>query len=156
MIWNEGHRAPIAAGIILTLLNAPYPTASASEESTLITWRLPREQIQKMRDELQLKDGTFTPDETTQDDTKGLPLIYFVAGVVTLPALVSAIATAVRDVWCGGVLVEETDDGLTVSCEPSISIGTVVVRDKNGVKVHQSDNFKDPSPLLKALGKLRS
>ena len=67
----------------------------------------------------------------------------------------SAISTATRDVWCGGAVVEEKDDELMISCEPALGTGTVVIRDKNGVKVQHFDDVKDPSSLLEALGKLR-
>ncbi|MGI9509944.1 MAG: hypothetical protein ACR2QJ_11435 [Geminicoccaceae bacterium] len=157
MALNCRHRPIIAVGTILIFMTTVHFAALAAADKTAqISWRLPRDHLPEIRDELRLRDGTFTPDEASQDDTKGLPLIYVVAGIVALPSLVSAISTAVRDVWCGGAVVQEKDGELIISCEPALGTGTVVVRDKNGVKVQHFDDVKDPSSLLEALGKLRA
>ena len=151
-MFNHFRASRVVVAVVVSL--AATAGGVPAEEAVRILWRVPRDHVAEVRDELRL-EGTITPDATTRDESRGLPLIYVFAGLVTLPSLVSAIGTAVRDVVCGGVVVENTDEGLAIRCEPSLGVGTVIVRSADEIKVERFNEVRDPSSLLEALNKLR-
>jgi hypothetical protein len=158
------HRNVLAARFVLAVLVGLTATrgeageqtvrGEAGEQTVRIQWRVPRAQVVDLREDLQL-DGTITPDRTTIDESRGLPLIYVFAGLAALPSLVTAIRTAVRDVVCGGVVVEDTGEELAIRCEPSLGVGTIIIRSIDGTRVERFEEVQDPSSLLDALTRLR-
>jgi hypothetical protein len=155
MARQYDHCCLVKPCLVAALVGSMATSEAIANESVRIEWGVPRDLVAEVRDELHL-DGTITGDKTTASDSKGLPLIYIFAGFVSLPSLVSAIRTAIRDVTCGGVVVEETGGELAIRCEPSLGVGTVVIRDAQGTRIERFEEVREPGPLLDSLTRLGS
>lgn len=144
-----------ARGLLLALAPALFlPVHAMAADRAAIDWPVPRALVAELRDEMDFAGEDIEPDLASVDDTRGLPLIYLFVGLVALPDLVRGIQAAVRDVTCGGVLVEESDDGLDIRCVPALGVGTVVVRQRDGVTVERFEQVDSQAPLLEAITKL--
>ena len=60
------------------------------DESITIQWRVPREQVPTVRDNLNFQ-GEIVPDKSTIEDDRGLPLVYIFVGVVTLGSVAKTV-----------------------------------------------------------------
>lgn len=150
--WRSNLAGRLFVASILSCI--PFSEQLDAQDRVQIEWRVPRENVSVLREDL-VFDGQITPDPATAQDTKGLPLIYVFVGLVALPDLVTGITNAVREVACGGAVIELDGEGLSIRCEPALGLNTVVVRDADGVDIKQFDQTNDPSRLLQALEDLR-
>lgn len=147
---------------VVTLIASSWVVAAvgsvslaANSDQINIHWRVPREDVGMVREQLRFA-GQITPDETTRDDNRGLPLIYVFAGFVSLPYLVDALIAAARGATCGGVVIDGAASDITIVCEPRLDGGIVVVRSPEGIEVQRFEMLPDPSDLLGALNTLKA
>ena len=142
----------------LSICLAPFPnyyyilgfsesSAADVSEEVNIKWEMPRELVAVIKKKFG-SSGAIEPKSGQSVDTKALPLIYIVAGLISLPSLIEAITDAIRDIRCGGVVIIPGNGDLRISCEPKIQSGTVVIYDKSKVDIIKiSDGGKEIDDL---------
>jgi hypothetical protein len=142
--------ATVALGLPLIIAHQ-----SRAQQSVNIVWNVPRGQATTIRETLDFK-GEVTPDRSTNQDAKGLPLLLIFAGIASLPSLAAALAAVYKDVRYGGVVVKARGGNLEITNDPRLSGGTMVVYGDNGVEVYQASREKevDTNDLLKSLAEV--
>lgn len=120
-------------------------------ESANIEWRVPREQVREVREQLNF-NGKITGDPATIEDSKGLPLIYIFVGAAALAQLAKTLLDVYRDARYGGIVVRSENGKVRIENDPRLSSGTIIVQQKDKVEVtfREKDN-PSPSDLIKAL-----
>ena len=119
-------------------------------DSVDIQWRVPREQVQTVEEELDF-DGEITGDQSNIEDSKGLPLIYIFAGVVAVSQLARTLLEVYRDVRYGGIVVHSENGELLIDNDPRFSSGTLIIVQGEEVKVFQAKNQPQPTEVIEAL-----
>lgn len=119
-------------------------------DSVDIQWRVPREQVRTIEDELNF-DGEITGDKSTIEDSKGLPLIYILAGVVAVSQLARTLLEVYRDLRYGGLIVHSKDGKVLIDNDPRFSSGTLIIIQGEEVKVIQDNNKPQPTDVIDAL-----
>lgn len=122
-----------------------------AEPTAAIVWNVPRNQVPAIRETLDF-NGTVTPDSHSPGNTRGLPLLFIFAGIVSLSSLANALASVYRDLRYGGVVVSARDGRIEINNDPRLSGGTMIVYG-DGVEVFHAtpEREVDPSELLKSL-----
>ncbi len=115
-----------------------------------IQWRVPREQVGTIKEELNF-NGEISGDESTIEDTKGLPLIYIFAGVVAVAQLARTLLEVYRDVRYGGIVVHQENGKVVINNDPRFSSGTIIVIQEDEVKVIQDQNQPQLTEVINAL-----
>lgn len=140
-------------GFILMILARLFPerlALSQENDSVDIQWRVPREQVRTVEEELDF-DGEITGDKSTIEDSKGLPLIYIIAGVVAVGQLARTLLQVYRDVRYGGLVVHSKDGEVFIDNDPRFSSGTMIIIQGDEVKVFQDKNQPQPTEVIDAL-----
>lgn len=119
-------------------------------DSVDIQWRVPREQVRTVEEELNF-DGEITGDNSTIEDSKGLPLIYIFAGVVAVGQLARTLLEVYRDVRYGGLVVHSKDGKVHIDNDPRFSSGTLIIIQGDEVKVIQDKNQPQSTEIIDAL-----
>lgn len=139
-----------AIGLVVTVSRR----GEAVEDRLRIRWHLPRDKVKAVRKSLG-SDGEVIPDSESATDTRGLPLLYYVVGVVLIPYLADAILEVYRDIKYGGLVICPRDGEVSIRNDPRIDGGTIVVCDDKGVEIYHLRNIEDPTELIKALSDLQ-
>ncbi len=119
-------------------------------DSVDIQWRVPREQVSTVKEELNF-DGEISGDESTIEDTKGLPLIYIFVGVVAIAQLARTLLEVYRDVRYGGIVVHNENGQVLIDNDPRFSSGTIIVIQEDKVEVFQDQNQPQLTEVIDAL-----
>ncbi|MGB5634982.1 MAG: hypothetical protein WBM86_19675 [Waterburya sp.] len=123
---------------------------SQETDSVNIQWRVPREEVRTVEDELDF-GGEITGDKSTIEDSKGLPLIYIFAGVVAVGQLARTLLQVYRDVRYGGLVVHSKDGEVLIDNDPRFSSGTLIIIQGDEVKVFQDKNQPQTTEVIDAL-----
>ena len=118
-----------------------------------IEWRVPRAQVRTVEEELNF-DGEITGDQSTIEDSKGLPLIYIFGGVVALSQLARTLLEVYRDVRYGGIVVHNENGKILIDNDPRFSNGTLIIIQGDELKVFQDKNQPQPTEVINALKSL--
>ncbi len=102
--------------------------------TTTIEWRIPREQVKTVTEQLTFT-GEITGDPATVEDTKGLPLVYILVGAVALAELAKILLEVYRDIKYGGIVIRSENGKIQIENKPEISSGTIIIQEKDTVKV---------------------
>ena len=119
-------------------------------DSVDIQWRVPREQVRTVEEELNF-EGEITGDKSTVEDSKGLPLIYIFAGVVAVSQLTRTLLEVYRDLRYGGIVVHSKDGKVLIDNDPRFSSGTLIIIQEDEVKVIQDKDKPQPADVIDAL-----
>ena len=136
--------------MILTRLVPEKLVLGQETESITIRWRVPREQVKTVKEDLNF-DGEITSDESTIEDSKGLPLIYIIAGAVAVSQLARTLLEVYRDVRYGGLVIHNKDGEVLIDNDPRFSSGTLIIIQGEDVKVFQDKNQPQTTELIDAL-----
>jgi hypothetical protein len=104
---------------------------------TRFVWHLPGDRLGVAKEYIgdQLNPQV---DESSEDSTRGLPLILIISAIALLPQLAEAVVRVYRGYEYGGVLITSQADELQVKTDRRLPPGMVVVKSENGVTVYQS------------------
>lgn len=119
-------------------------------DSVNIQWRVPREQVRTVEEELDF-DGEIIGDKSTIEDSKGLPLIYIFAGVVAVGQLARTLLEVYRDVRYGGLIVHNKNGEVFIDNDRRFDSGTLIIIQGEEVKVFQDKNQPQPTEVISAL-----
>lgn len=137
-------------GLFVTLSHR----VEAGEDRLRIRWHLRGDKIKAVRKSMSF-DGEVIPDPESATDTRGLPILYYVVGVVLIPYLADAVLEVYRDIKYGGLVICPRDGEVSIRNDPRIDGGTIIVCDDNGIEIFNQRNIKDPTELIRALSDLR-
>jgi hypothetical protein len=148
-------RREFLGGLALSLLFHRFSNESVSaqeSQSVNIQWRVPTEQVNAVREELNF-EGQVIPDKSTITDDRGLPLIYVLIGAVVLGQLAATLLEIYKDAKYGGVLVHKNKKGeLLIENNASLERGTIIIDQGNEVKViFKEKNDPKATELIQAL-----
>lgn len=146
-------RRIILTGFIATIFARLFPSKlvqGQDTDSVDIQWRVPREQVRTIEDELNF-DGEITGDKSTVEDSKGLPLIYILAGVVAVSQLARTLLEVYRDLRYGGLVVHSKDGKVLIDNDPRFSNGTLIIIQEDEVKVIQTQDKPQPADVINSL-----
>ncbi|MGK7932233.1 MAG: hypothetical protein AB4041_12475 [Microcystaceae cyanobacterium] len=122
-------------GVILVHQLFNRKLLAQENETVTIHWRVPREQVPTVRDDLNFQ-GKIIPDESTREDDRGLPLIYILIGAVALGSLAKTLLDIYKDARYGGVIVQKNDKGeIVIENDPRLDKGTIIVEQGDEIKV---------------------
>ncbi len=119
-------------------------------DSVNIQWRVPREQVRTIEEELNF-EGEITGDKSTIEDSKGLPLIYIFAGVVAVSQLTRTLLEVYRDLRYGGIVVHSKEGKVMIDNDPRFSSGTLIIIQEDEVKVIQDKDKPQPTDVINSL-----
>lgn len=119
-------------------------------DSVDIQWRVPREQVSTVKEGLNF-DGKISGDESTIEDTKGLPLIYIFVGVVAVFELARTLLEVYRDVKYGGIVVHQENGKVVIDNDPRFSSGTIIVIQEDEITVFQDQNQPQLTEVINAI-----
>ncbi|MEL6438728.1 MAG: hypothetical protein AAFQ80_05660 [Cyanobacteria bacterium J06621_8] len=146
-------RRVVLTGFMTIIFARLFPKISVrgqETDSVDIQWRVPREQVGTVREELNF-DGEITGDKSTIEDTKGLPLIYIFAGIVAVGQLARTLLQVYRDVRYGGLVLHSKDGEVFIDNDPRFSSGTIIIIQGDEIKVFQDKNQPQPTEVIDAL-----
>lgn len=124
---------------LLALLIAS--AAVHAEDSVSVVWRVPGDRVGLARDAVHFSDGQISADESSIADSKGLPLLYVLAGVVLLPELAKGLVSVYKE-WTSLTTVVDSSGGkLVITHDPRGSADVTIVKGANG-QVTIYDNRK--------------
>ncbi len=112
----------------VAILTSKQIVQAKTEHILRIVWRVPVAHIDTVKSSL-----VFEGDITEEKNTKALPLIYVIAGVVLLPDFVSSLVDVIDKIKRGGGLkIDARGDPIRVEIDPLLDRGTMIIVDKNG------------------------
>jgi len=114
---------------------------SQDNELVEIQWRVPKEQVATIREELQFNKDQIQPDLSSADDTKGVPLIYIFLGTVIVGQLAKTLLDIYRDARYGGIIVSCQDGEIVIENDPRLSSGTLIMVCQDDVQVFQDKSL---------------
>ncbi len=139
-------------GVIITheLLNRNL--LAQENETVKIKWRVPREQVRMVREDLNFQ-GQITPDRSTIDDDRGVPLIYILIGLVSLEPLAKTLLNFYKDARYGGIIVRKNEQGeIVIENDKRLDKGTIVIDQGEEIEViFKENNEPQATELIKAL-----
>ena len=110
-------------GVILVHKLFEARLLAQENETVTIKWRVPREQVPIVRDDLSFQ-REIIPDKSTIEDDRGLPLVYILIGVVALRSLAKTILDIYKDARYGGVIVKKNEKGeIVIENDPRLGTG---------------------------------
>ena len=147
-----GRRIVLTAftAILFSRLFSKMVVLGQETDSVYIQWRVPREQVSSVKENLNF-DGEISGDESTIEDSKGLPLIYIFVGVVAVAQLARTLLEVYRDVRYGGIVVHQENGKVVIDNDPRFSSGTIIVIQEDEVEVFQDQNQPQLTEVINAL-----
>ena len=146
-------RRIVLTGFMSMIMTRLFPEMSVrgqETDSVDIQWRVPREQVTTVKEELNF-DGEITGDESTIEDSKGLPLIYIFAGAVAVGQLARTLLEVYRDAAVGGIIASCQDGKIIIENDRRLSSGTMIIICHDDIKVFQDNNQPQPTEVINAL-----
>ncbi len=120
------------------------------DTSVKIQWSVPREKVSEVKEQLDF-NGEIIGDESTVEDSKGLPLIYIFVGVVSLGYLSEILLKVYRDVRYGGIIIYSEDNKLIIDNDFRLPSGTIIITQGDNIKVFQDKNKPETTEVINAL-----
>ena len=152
------NRRKFIASTISTLclgLQGPFYLAwGASDERVSIRWIVHRDRLEPLKKDLRW-EGKIEPDLTSRRDTRGLPILYILAGALGVSQLAKSLIGVAKDYRHGGLMVDARGENLVIKDLPSLDRGTILVVSKNGEKIFRPESDFDMSAFLKSLKSVR-
>ncbi|MFM6736093.1 MAG: hypothetical protein ACKPJT_11200 [Microcystis panniformis] len=148
-------RRKFLVGLVLSLFFHRFSNQSVSaqeSQSVNIQWRVPAEQVNTVREELNF-EGQVIPDKSTITDDRGLPLIYILIGAVALGQIATTLLEIYKDTKYGGVIVRKNKKGeLLIENNANLERGTIIIDQGNEVKIiFREKNDPTATELIQAL-----
>ena len=146
-------RRIVLTGFLVTIFARLFPVKlvqGQDTDSVDIQWRVPREQVRTVEEELNF-EGEITGDKSTIEDSKGLPLIYIFAGVVAVSQLARTLLEVYRDLRYGGIVVHSKDGKVLIDNDPRFSSRTLIIIQGDEVKVIQDKDKPQPTDVINSL-----
>jgi hypothetical protein len=109
-------------------------------------WRVPIAQSEIVKNTLK-----FNGNIETEQDKKGLPLVFIFIGVSLLPSLVDAILTLRQKLVQPGLKIDARGSEIKIDVDPNLPRATVLLVDKSGAKIYEPDQLSTPTELIKVL-----
>lgn len=139
----------ISIGMFLSFSNIHALPPSSLE----IKWTTPSEQLNTVRSALNNDQLKVKADPSSIDETKGLPLLYVISGVILIPQFAKAVIDVYKDFKYGQVIITQDSSGIvSILHDPKSSNHTVIFIDsKNNISFHENITTLDPNRLLELL-----
>jgi hypothetical protein len=116
----------VAAGVVG--LGGPVWAADGVE----VTWQVPAARLSQAVETSGFPRDRIEADATSVDDTKGLPLLYLLVGVMALPALAQGLVSVYKDFAYGATIVDASGNTLQITHDPKGSADVLIVRHRDG------------------------
>ena len=105
---------------------------SQENESVNIQWRVPREQVRTVREQLDF-EGEVTGDPATKENSRGLPLIYIFVGIVAIDKLARTLLDLYRNFSCpGAIIVRSENHKLFIENDPMQNCNLIIIKQEDG------------------------
>jgi hypothetical protein len=137
-------RRTLVAALLASVPYLSFNTACGGAEADAkakFVWRLPSSRIGVAKEYLG-ENLNQEIDKSSEDDTRGLPLLVIISAIALLPELAEAVVRVYRDYEEGGVLITSKDGALQISTDRRLPPDLVIVKSDQGTTVYQS---KHPS-----------
>lgn len=123
-----------------------------AQQSASVIWYVPRDQVQTVREALNFQ-GQIIPKTNSDLITRGAPLLFVLAGTISIPLLAHALIDVYRDFRYGGVVVNVNNGKIDIKNDPRMPSGTIIVYDARGISIYQvnPEYDADAVSLIKAL-----
>lgn len=122
-----------------------------SADPIRIEWELPRRNAARTAEYLGVGSDHIVPAPGSPVG-RGGPLIVIIVAAVLLVVLARALVAAYRDFRYGGLIIQDTDRGLSVRSDRRIPGHVIIIKDRNGVTIRElrgdEVNVRDLVPLL--------
>ena len=123
---------------VISLIVAVFKWTEAYSQSNSveIQWTLRRDLISDVTESIQF-EGSIKPDISSEKDTRGLPLLYILAGIVSLPYLAEAILNIYREATTPGFVIRAGSGTLEIRNNPALPPNVMVIQNGSGVEVRR-------------------
>lgn len=126
-------------------------SARAADEVE-VTWRVPAPRLQEAMAAVGVPPERVKPDAATVEDTRGLPLLYIVAGAFALPVLAQGLVSVYKDFAYGMTVVDASGKAVQITHDPKGSADVLIVRHRDGqVTTHEGRRAIDAVQWQKIL-----
>jgi hypothetical protein len=125
------------------------------EPQTRFVWHLPGDRLGVAKDYIGDQFESQV-DTSSEDSTRGLPLILIISAIALLPQLAEAVVQVYRGYEYGGVLITSQADELQIKTDRRLPPGMVIVKSGNGITLYQATNPSADAllpPITDILGK---
>lgn len=126
--------------------SVPARASSASGNQVTFRWRVPSGHFHTVVDCL-----TFDGEIQEERNTKGLPLVFVIAGVALLPSLADAILTLRRKLVEPGLKIDARGSEIKIDVDSTLPRGTILIVDQSGAKLYEPGQLTEPAEVVKAL-----
>jgi hypothetical protein len=118
-----------------------------------VVWQVPGDKLEQAVEATGFPLDKVIGDESLGADTKGLPLVYVIAGLLSLPTLAQGLVNVYKDFVYGSTIVDASGKELKISHDPKGSADVVILKGKDGkVTMHEGRRAYDASKWLALLG----
>jgi hypothetical protein len=114
---------------------------ATTSENVAVEWRVPRDEVGEIVDNLKFQ-GQIVPDMSSVPDTRGIPLIYIIGGLLYLPSFLDSLALIYNKQKYGGVVIDVRKEMIRVRHDPALA-GSIIIVDENGAIVHKVTSFEN-------------
>jgi len=122
-------------------------STQADEPQVQVEWRVPTPQLTDVQERLALPAQPLP----SEDNSRGPPLFYLLAGAAALPSVVDAIILLYREVVYGGVVIDACNDRLEIHNDRAIPGKVMVVRCAEKLTPLYIADQVQPADLIKVL-----
>lgn len=107
-------------------------SARAADEVE-VTWRVPAPRLQEAMAAVGVPPERVKPDAATVEDTRGLPLLYIVAGAFALPVLAQGLVSVYKDLTrSGATVIDVSGAKVDITHDLKSPADVVIVKDRDG------------------------
>lgn len=117
-----------------------------------VTWQVPAARLSQAVETSGFPLDRVEADAASVEDTKGLPLLYLLVGVMALPALAQGLVSVYKDFAYGMTVVDASGKTVQITHDPKGSADVLIVRHRDGkVTTHEGRRAIDAVQWQKIL-----
>ena len=121
-------------------------------EGVEVTWQVPAARLSQAVETSGFPLDRVEADAASMEDTKGLPLLYLLVGVMALPALAQGLVSVYKDFAYGMTIVDASGKTVQITHDPKGSADVLIVRHRDGkVTTHEGRRAIDAVQWQKIL-----
>jgi hypothetical protein len=132
------------------LAGSVHGIAAQTSSKPTVQWTISRDDLALISTSLKY-EGTLAPDLSSGTDTRGLPIIYILVGIITISNLADALLTLYQRGRGGGIVVQDSEKGLIIKRDDALPSDVMLIKNKNGIQVREISKIQNSTAIVDAL-----
>lgn len=149
---RDALRTLVCSASVLAVLGRATVALARPEEpadrEVAFEWWVPASQVDIVR-----KNLDYQGQETTQTDSRGVPVLVVFGGLALMAYLAKAILALQRQIAYGGVVVDTRSKVVKITHDRALDAGVILIVSKEGTKIVERDEITDPTKLIEVMAK---